>query len=699
MFQPKVVPGIYGKLPELEWKNDDDIERLARGFLEQMTLDEKIGQMCAEQKFLPAIYDNFRKYNNYPIPAGENFRLGIPGIRFADGPRGCVLFSSTCFPVSIARGATFNTALEEEIGDAIGVEARSQGANFYGGVCINLLRHPAWGRAQETYGEDPFHVGEMGSALLRGVQRHMMGCIKHYALNSMENMRFKVNVRVKERPLHEIYLRHFKRCIDEGAASVMSAYNKVNGKYCGHNAPLLKDILRKKWRFRGIVISDFFLGIRNALEAALGGVDIEMPCRMHYSRKLKKLVKKGDVPETLINESVMNILRTKIRFSKVGEPERYNKKAVLCPEHIALARRAAAESMVLLKNNSLSTNSRPLLPLDLSAVKRIAVIGFLADFPNPGDRGSSRVYPPYTITPLEGIRSITGEYGIDVVYHNGKSITSAAKVAADADVAILIVGYTHKDEGENFIFFGGDRKNLELSSHDESLIRAVAGANKNCVVCIEAGSAVIMENWRTCVPAILYIWYPGMEGGNALAEILFGMRCPGGKLPFCIPQSVEHLPYFDAKAKDIEYDMYHGYRLLDRDGNEPAFAFGFGLSYTTFRIGKPVLSVSKISVNASTMVSVDVTNTGDMSGSEVIQIYVSYPYSAVERPKKELKGFTKLHLKPKEMKTATITISAKDFAYYDEKKSDWVVEKMVYTLLVGTSSRPNDLTELKLEVI
>src|SRR5512139_3046542 len=231
MPKVKLVPGLWGSLTPSQPLSGDQIEAKARDLLQQLTLDEKIHQMSGDTPLLTGTLEMMRAYNTHPLPAGENLRLGIPGIRFSDGPRGVVMYHSTCFPVSMARGASWDVELEERIGDAIGVEARSQGANFFGGVCINLLRHPAWGRAQETYGEDPHHLGEMGAALVRGVQRHVMACVKHYAANSIENARFKVDVRLSERTLREIYLPHFKRCVDEGAASVMSAYNKVNGEH------------------------------------------------------------------------------------------------------------------------------------------------------------------------------------------------------------------------------------------------------------------------------------------------------------------------------------------------------------------------------------------------------------------------------------------------------------------------------------
>ena len=236
----------WGSLKEDVPLNKEQVEDKAKRMLAQMSLAEKIKQMSGDAPLVRGLEELFFAYNMRPIPAGENVRLSIPAIRFSDGPRGVVMNHSTCFPVTMARGASWDRALEERVGDAIGVEARSQGANLFAGVCINLLRHPAWGRAQETYGEDPYHLGEMGAALVRGVQRHVMACIKHFAANSIENTRYRVDVRISERTLREVYLSHFKRCVDEGVASVMSAYNKVNGHYCGHNSHLLRDILKKE---------------------------------------------------------------------------------------------------------------------------------------------------------------------------------------------------------------------------------------------------------------------------------------------------------------------------------------------------------------------------------------------------------------------------------------------------------------------
>lgn len=691
------------KMVEQEWGtlggdtplSPAEVEEKAEELLKQMSLREKIKQMSGDISFFPGGLYMVRRYNPEPIPAGENLRLGIPGIRFSDGPRGVVMYSSTCFPVSMARGASWDVELEERIGDVIGVETRAQGANFFGGVCINLLRHPAWGRAQETYGEDPYHLGEMGAALVRGVQRHIMACIKHYACNSIERARFKVNVKVDERTLHEVYLPHFKRCIEEGAASVMSAYNKVNGEYCSHSHHLQTDILRDEWGFEGFVVSDFVFAVKDGKAAVLAGLDIEMPFTQQYGRKLERWVKKGNVPDTVIDTSVLRILRQKIRFAHIGEEGRYRKEAVASPEHRTLAREAAEKSAVLLKNNVL--DGKPLLPIG-PEVRKIALIGKLADTPNTGDHGSSRVFPPEVITPLQGIRQRLPE----VIYADGSDLSKTTTAAREAEIAIVVVGYTYVEEGEYIAGVpgivkekGGDRLSLRLSPKDEELILSVVAANPRTVVVLECGSAVIMEAWCQRVPAILVLWYPGMEGGHALANLLWGDVNPSGKLPCVFPKSAEQLPFFDANADEIEYDRYHGYRLMDKQGETPAFPFGFGLSYTTFTIDDLQIEQDIVGSGESVRVSARVRNTGSVTGAEVVQLYVGCEKSVYDRPVKELKGFQKLILRPGEQHQVTFDLPANALAIWDE---GWKVEAGNYRLWVGNSSRSEEALEAEFRV-
>jgi len=603
---------------------------------------------------------------------------------------------STCFPVSMARGASWDTELEERIGDAMGVEARSQGANIMGSVCINLLRHPAWGRAQETYGEDPYHLGVMGAALVRGIQRHAMACVKHFAANSIEKSRWHVDIRIGERILREVYLPHFKRCVDEGAACVMSAYNKVNGHYCGHNPHLLRDILKKEWGFDGFVMSDFVLGIRNG-KAASAGLDVEFPVTIHFGKRLMRLVRKGTVSEEVIDEAVLRILRQKIRFARIGQPGRYRPEAVVSPEHKALAREAAQKSMVLLKNEPIGADLQRVLPIDTARVRRIAVIGWLAAKPNFGDRGSSRTRPPYVVTPLEGIRAAMPRY-CEIVYNDGRNAGKAADTARQADTAIVVVGCTYKDEGENMFTIGGDRDSLALKPHDEALILRTVAANANTVVVLMGGSAIITEAWREKVPALLMAWYPGMEGGHALADIILGKVNPSGKLPCVFPKSMSQLPLFDKKAKSIEYGYFHGYRLMDKHGQVPAFPFGFGLSYTTFAYKNLQIERSEIGPDEALKVSVDVSNTGNVAGDEVVQLYAGCEGSCVERSARELKGFSKIHLEPGQMKQVDLSLAARQLAYYDEQQAKWIVEPLTYTVYVGPSSRTEDLLSTKFRI-
>jgi beta-glucosidase len=692
--------------------SSEQIEVKAHELLVQLTLDEKIEMMDGDVSFWTGLVDMMGGgYGDHPWNAGVISRLGIPGIRFADGPRGIVMDGATTFPVSMARGAAWDVALEERIGDVIGRELRALGGTLFGGVCINLLRHPAWGRAQETYGEDPYHLGEMGAALTRGVQQHAMACAKHYALNSMENARFKVDVRINPRALHEIYLAHFKRVVDEGVAAVMSAYNSVNGAWCGQNKVLLTDILKKQWGFEGYVLTDFMFGMRDAKQAALAGQDLEMPFQMHYHQHLKRLVEDGDIPPELIDEAVLRLLRQQLRLIRSDD---YDAAQVGSESHRALTREAAEKSIVLLQNRG------DLLPL--RDLKKIAVIGRLADTPNTGDSGSSNTRPAYVITPLEGIQAaLKGQ--AEVLHDNGSDLERAKATAQAADAVVLVVGYTHTDEGEfldpdtmqnlaslfpsptpeeasiaqgfmqgmigqpdDTFLTGGDRDRLTLSSDDEALIQAIAAVNPQTIVTVMGGSAVIMEAWREHVPAILMLWYPGMEGGHALADILLGRVNPSGKLPFVVPKRTEDLPWFDKNATEIKYDLWHGYRKLEREGHTPAFPFGFGLSYTGYRYANLTLAQTQLGPSDTLPVSLEVSNIGTYAGEEVVQLYVSAIGSAVERAPKELKAFTRIVLQPGETKTIQFMLPISRLAYYDETRADFVVEPLEYELFVGAHS-------------
>lgn len=718
----------------------EETEARAHDLLDQMTLDEKIDQMSGDLSFFPSVLQMLVAYNQRPYPAGKNKRLGIPEIAFTDGPRGVVAKHATTFPVTAARGATWDPALEEQVGEAMGIEARALGANLAAAVCINLLRHPLWGRAQETYGEDPFHLGEMGAALVRGLQRHVMACVKHLACNSIEDTRMKVDVRIRERVLRELYLPQFKRCVDEGAASVMSAYNQVNGAYCAENPHLLRDILKNEWGFQGFVMSDFVLGLYDAKKGVQAGLDLEMPFTRHYGRKLKRLVQKGEVDEGLIDQAVLRLLRQKIRFAQVGQPGWYTPQSVASPEHRALARQMAVESIVLLKNEapekqrmfpaqrrdlgSLFSFSRPnqmqynlrvsdgqrfgdfgslnlaeaILPISLYKHRDLAVIGRLAGQPNLGDRGSSMTRPDHTVTPLEGIRAAVGDR-FEVVYNDGLSPTEAGDLARRCETVVIFVGFTDKDEGENMFTRGGDRQKLTLSESDMALILTIVSINPRTVVALMGSGVVVMDKWREYIPAILLAWYPGMEGGHAIADILFGQANPSGKLPVVFPDTEDQLPPFDNHSASVEYGLYHGYRWLERKGHTPAFPFGFGLSYTTYTYSDLRIVENTLPADGVLSASAQVANRGLRAGAEVVQLYVSCPGETVERPLKELKGFKRVHLNPGESQTVNFELPIQSLAYYDEDRLAWSVEAGVYALYIGGSSAEGDLLMTRFRVV
>ena len=689
--KPKIIT-----LERIE-RTDEQIDRMARDLVDQMSLEEKVQMMSpwlkSTLKLVLEMAADGMKYNQQPYQAGGNERLGIPSIRFYDGPRGMVSGTATCFPVSMARAAAFDRNLEYRIGTAIGKEIRANGGNYFGGVCINLLRHPAGGRAQESYGEDSYLLGQMGTALMNGVQsQNVMACIKHYAVNNQENTRLTINVEADERILREVYLAHFKECVDNGAASLMGSYNRFRGDQACESKHLLTTILRDEWKFEGFTISDFLFGIHNTEYAANAGMDIEMPCVEDYGNKLMKAVKEGKVSEKAVDESAFRIARTVLKFETRPDPlPDYPKSLIGNNEHIALALEAAEKSMVLLKNDN------NVLPLDKSYTKNILVVGKLADYENIGDHGSSRVRPEFVVTPLEGFLN---EYGsvVNFEYTDGKDIELTKKQAENADAVIFLVGYSHDDEGEFMDMgrykIGGDRKSIRIAENESNLLRQAGPVNKNSVAVLIGGSAIVVEEWKNSINAIIHAFYPGMEGGTAIARTIFGDNNPGGKLPFSIAADENHYPPFDMLANEVTYDRYHGYIKLDNDGNKAAFPFGFGLSYTTFAMDSMHVSVKSDSVQASVIVQ----NRGNRIGDQVIQLYIGFDKSLIEREHKLLKGFERITLEPGEKKRITLTCPMARLKWYDSETGTWKLENMEYKAYIGTSSDESDLLVAAFEI-
>lgn len=685
---------IVEKIPLTENCSKEDICTFVESVIPQLTTEEKIGIMSGqitEKKLLDDLFV-IEHYNVAPYPTMEVERLGLPNVRFVDGPRGVVAGSATCFPVSMARGATFDRELEEEIGKCIGAEVRAVGGNYYGGVCINLLRNPRWGRAQECYGEDQYHLGEMGAALTRGVQsQNVMACVKHFALNSIENARFKANVQVDMRTLQEVYLPHFKRCIEEGAASVMCAYNAVLGKHASESRLLLRDILRDQWGFEGFTLSDFLWAVYDGAKSVKAGMNIEMPCVAHYVEDIPKALEDGRLEEADLNEAVGYILRTTLYYETRKDPQSYGPEVLACPEHIKVARRAAEESMVLLKNDN------NVLPFDKTKTKKIVVLGELGDTENIGDHGSSKVHPYYTITPFRGLMKAMP--CAEVLYNDGKDIEKARELAQAADAVVIVAGYIHCDEGEYLSDradiaegeMGGDRVSMRLHSRDVDLIHGLKDVNPNTVVSIIGSSAILIDEWEKDVPAILFSFYSGMEGGNALADILFGDVCPSGKLPYTVARTEEDYPFFDPDCTEITYEYYHGYCKMDKENKEVAYPFGYGLSYTEFKIGNPELEIC----NDTAKLVVTVENTGKVKGADVIQLYIGCEGSKVDRPVKVLRDFARVTLEPGECKRIALSVKKDQMAYFDEKANEWKTEDIQYIAYVGDSSRNCELQKVK----
>jgi len=649
-----------------------EVEARIDALLPRMTLAEKVDQMHGRG-------DTGSINGLWYTP--DNDRLGIPGFHMVDGPRGVSRGTghATAFPVAMARGATWDPTLEQRVGDAIGEEVRAKGGSVVLAPVTAVLRHPLWGRAQETYGEDPLAIGRMGVGFIRGAQQHVIASVKHFALNSIEDSRYKVNVVVDERTLREIYLPHFRMAVQQAqVGSLMSAYNKVNGQYCAENSHLLHDILKGEWGFQGFVESDWYVGTRSTVPSALAGLDIEMPAPIFYGKPLVMAVGAGDVPEANIDDAVRRILRAKFCNRLDTNPPVVDPTRIESAAHTSLALDVARQAIVLLKNEN------AVLPLDRTHLRSIAVVGPLADVKNIGDNGtggSSAVDPSYVITALQGIQNRAGEVTVTPVTNTALTDGDRATITA-ADAVIVVAGLTGTDEGED-----NDRKLLSLPGDQEQLIADVSGLNAKTVVVLEGGSAITVEPWVDGVAAIAMAWYPGQEGGNAIADVLFGAVNPSAKLPITFVRSANDLPPFPNHASEVTYGYYHGYRLLDHNGIEPRFAFGFGLSYTTYEYANLKVAQRTLSATDTLHVSADVTNTGGRVGDEIVQLYIGYQGSRVDRPVKDLRGIAKVRLAPGETQTVSIDVPVKNLAFYDVAASTWEVEPITYTVSVGPSSQ------------
>lgn len=654
--------------------DDAAIEAHITELLSQLTLDQKIALMHGASS---GLVDGTWLVAGVPA-------LGIPGLHMLDGPRGLSRFTNlhgTAWPVGMMRGATWDVALEQRLGAALAVEHRSAGADVVLAPTINILRHPRWGRAQETYSEDTHHLGEMGLAFVQGVQsEHLLASVKHFAGNSIENTRHTVDVQIDERTLREVYLPHFRRVIVDGhAGSVMSAYNQVNGHYCDVNAHLLTDVLRHDWGFSGFVESDWVLGTHDSAPAVLAGLDIEMPATMHF-RDLRADFERGALDQAAIDARVREILRGMFCFDLDATPRTPGTRIDDAsqretPAHLALAREVARRGMVLLRNEGAA------LPIGAS-VRSIVVLGRNADEENIGDDGSSDVTPSSVVTALEGLTARAGS-AITVTHVAGTTLdASAMATVTAADLVVVVTGLQNHDEGESDIG-AGDRASLDVPADEVALIHAVAAASARVVVILEGGAALITRPWESEVEAIVFAFYPGSSGGDAIADVLFGDFAPSGRLPFSIPVRESDLPPFDDVSHTVTYDYLHGYRYLAHAAVAPAYPFGFGLSYTTFSYTNLRVSSTTARPGDAITITVTVTNDGDVRAIDTVQLYVAAIGSSVMRAPEDLRAFGQIELAGHASGDVVLTLRADDLRTWDTASSAWVMEAIDYELRVG----------------
>ena len=690
------------------------VEQRVQDLLGRMTLPEKVA-MLSGANWMQTV---------------PNERLGIPSIKMADGPLGIrtwggpssqinsqIQVNTTAFPAGVAMAATWDTDLVHSQGQVIAQELKALGRDMILGPTVNMNRTPLWGRNFEGHGEDPYLASRLAVAYIKGVQEQgVIATVKHFAANNQEFERHRVNAKIDERALHEIYFPAFKAAVQEaGVWSVMSAYNKLNGTYCAENSSLLKDVLQKQWGFKGFVVSDW--GSTYSTAATVNaGMDLEMPGGEPMINWLKKpetlaagnsggwLVLEKVLPEitagkistATIDDNVGRILRVMFLSGLFDKPHEAE-GAVDTLRQRTLARTASTESIVLLKN------SGDLLPLDPAKIHSIVVIGPNAAVARTGGGGSSRVSPKYSITPLQGIKERAGT-SVQVSYALGVSMegedpgkdtpavgtqlkSEAVNAAAKADVAIIVAGRSPKLETEDY-----DIKSLDLPAGQDDLIAAVVKANKNTIVVINAGGPVIMTKWIAQVPAVLDLWYGGQEGGNALADVLFGDANPSGKLPVSFVKEWQDSPaygHYPGENLQVEYaeGIYIGYRYFDKKKIEPLFPFGYGLSYSKFRYSDLKISPRKVASGKQVEVSLQLHNTGMRAGAEVVELYIHDGHASVDRPVQELKGFRRVNLAPGEVQAVTFTLDPSAMAFYSTAAKDWVTEPGPFEVLVGSSSR------------
>ena len=649
---------------------------------------ELVNRMTREEKAILLTGNGW--WATHPID-----RLEVPSISVTDGPHGVrkgqgaglsTSIPATCFPTASALSCSWDTELIREVGVALGQESQAIDVQILLGPGINMKRSPLGGRNFEYFSEDPVLAGRLAAAYIEGVQSQGVGTsLKHYAVNNQEFERMATSSNVDERTLHEIYLPAFEIAVSEGKPwTVMSSYNLVNGIYASEHQELLRDILREKWGFAGFVVSDWG-GINDRVAGLKAGTNLEMPGSGRYNtNKIIQAVQSGTLSADELDESVTEVLAVILKAHD-------GRKAGISLDvdgHHTLARKAASESIVLLKNVD------GLLPLNITELKRVAIIGAFAKVPRYQGSGSSQVNPTKVSPAYDELVNIAGDdqkFVYAVGYNSEGEVTErllddARKAAVRAEVAIIFAGLPDSYESEGF-----DRASLDIPLGHKQLIEAVTSVQPNVAVVLMNGSAVTMP-WADKVKAILEAWLGGQAGGGAIADVLTGAVNPSGKLAETFPNSIYDtptFPHFPARNRHANYGegIFIGYRYYDTKNLQPLFPFGFGLSYTTFSYTKIKAAATLIKDTDSLTVEVSVKNTGPVAGKEVVQLYVREQDPLVLRPEKELRAFQKVTLPPGEEKMVTFQLSKRDFAYYDTAVRAWSVHSGKFDILAGGSSR------------
>ena len=695
-------------------KEKVQMEKRIEKLIKKMTLEEKVGLLHGNSKFYVAGVE----------------RLGIPEWSLSDGPHGVraeinrhdwayagwTNDSASYFPTGTAFAAAWNPELAYRRGEVLGEEARWRKKDVLLGPGVNIIRSPLCGRNFEYMSEDPYMNSVLAVAYIKGLQSRDVACsVKHFAVNNQETNRTTVDVECSERALREIYLPAFKAAVQEGGAlTVMAAYNKFRGEFCAENNYLVRKILRNEWGFDGVYVTDWGAA-HSTVPSMEAGLDLEMGTLIdkyedwYYANPLIEAVKSGKVPMSLVDEKVGDVLRVMIKTNVLDPKKRFGPGSMNTKEHQQATYDAAAEAIVLLKNQN------NLLPLDFSSIKSLAVIGDNAARKHSNGGLSSEIKAVYEVTPLEALRAKWGDK-VDIRFaqgyeklstfvegsNNGQSsgtfssktqesdalLKEAVEVARTSDVALLVCGLNHDYDTESF-----DRLNMDIPYGQVELIQEVVKANPRTIVVMIAGSPLNMAAVDICSPAIVWAWFNGMEGGNALVDVLSGKVNPSGKMPFTTPVSLDQSPAhalgnFPGRDLKVNYeeDILVGYRWFDTKGLPVVYPFGYGLSYTTFDYSN--LNTDKETYDQADTIQATftLTNTGDREGAEVAQLYVSDPVCSVMRPVKELKGFKKVFLKPGESRRITLDIPVSSLAFYSEAQSQFVVEPGEFILQLGASA-------------